>query len=275
MNLNGNDLIKEFQMQKIASEKFHDISTLIVGDSSAGNALDAKYFSELSEQKSSNLSLTGSWGIVGSLGMIQNSLKKNPHIQNIIIIQTPDIWGRSFAKESILELYTFKEMYKYLSLSTIISYFFNPAEIWWHLKYKIFSLKHQSTIDPDNDYVLQKNKKYSNGLLTLNSQESLNAIEISNDKKKELKMVREFCQDKALNCIFLKGPIHATLKKNSQKYLHEVDELLSNQKDLTYIPTTFSYPDKCMGDSLDHVDPRCKKNVTLDYYRAISPYLQR
>lgn len=159
MNLNGNDLIKEFQMQKIASEKFHDVSTLIVGDSSAGNALDAKYFSELSEQKSSNLSLTGSWGIVGSLGMIQNSIKKNPHIQNIIIIQTPDIWGRSFAKESILELYTFQDMYKYLSLSTIISYFFNPAEIWWHLKYKILSLKHQSSIDPQNDYVLQKKKK--------------------------------------------------------------------------------------------------------------------
>lgn len=88
-------------------------------------------------------------------------------------------------------------------------------------------------------------------------------------------MLREFCQDKALNCIFLKGPIHATLKKNSQKYLHEVDELLSNEKDLTYISTTFSYPDNCMGDSLDHVDPQCKKTVTLDYYRAISPYLQR
>ena len=94
---NGNDVLRQYQFAKL--ETFQgDINTIIVGDSSAGNAIDAELFSELSQGKTINTSLTLSFGLVGSLNMSKQALAKHPEIKNIIIIQTLGIWNQSFSR---------------------------------------------------------------------------------------------------------------------------------------------------------------------------------
>lgn len=185
---NGNDTIRQYQLSKIDNNNFRNVSTIIVGDSSAGNAINAQYFSKLSNQKTLNLSLTGSWGIAGSLGIIKSAYNNNKNLKNIIIIQTLDIWPRAFAKESILELYSLSEAYKILGLKSLVAYLFNPKEILWNLTPKTHTL-----IDFKSDYIAQKDRKYSNDLKKINSESSLNQLKVSHAKLKELMLLQKFC----------------------------------------------------------------------------------
>ena len=236
--------------------------------SSAGNAINAQYFSKLSNQKTLNLSLTGSWGIAGSLGIIKNAYNKNQNLKNIIIIQTLDIWPRGFAKESILELYSLSEAYKILGLKSLIAYFFNPKEILWNIDPNTNYL-----IDFENDYIIQKDKKYSNGLKMIDSKSTLNGLKVSHAKLKELILLQEFCTKNRLNCIYANGPIHNTITKNSNEYFEYLNNEIHNIVKIKYINKIFSYGNDYIGDSIDHIDTKHKDEVTKDYFNEIRAYL--
>lgn len=246
-----------------------------MGDSSAGNAIDAEYFTQLSHLESANLSLTGSWGILGSLGVLQHALRSNKNIQNVIIIQTLDIWKREFSKESILELFTLKDSYKNLDFNTIISHNFNPKEIWWHLKKWGLGEERTTTIEYGYDYVSQKSNRYSNHKREMPKSSSYEHLKISEAKKDEYRMLEAFCKTNTLNCIFIHGPIHSTIAKNSPSYIKRVDNFLLSTSEIDYISTIFAYDNSYIGDSPDHVDVKYKREVTLDYYRALESLLSK
>lgn len=271
LTLTNNDLIRKYQLSKI--EKMNkDVYTIIVGDSSAGNAINAKYFSKLSGLKTENLSLTGSWGILGSLGILKKTIKKNKHIKNIIIIQTLDIWHREYPTESFIELFPFNEIQKTKHLPEAFSYYLNQKEIWWNIKY-LFKKTINTKIDFENDYILQKDKKYSNNLKAIKTQ-SLNKLKISEGKIIELKMLQDFCLNNKLNCIFANGPIHQEIKDNSKLFNIYIKNHIKKMFEINFIDKIFSYANYKMGDSNDHVDVKYKDEVTLDYYLELKKYLK-
>ena len=168
LSMTDNDVIRNYQLEKINSSNFSNINTIIIGDSSGGNAIDSKLFSELSGLNTKNICLTGSWGLVGSLGILKKSIEKNENIKNIIIIHTLDIWEREFPKESILELFTLSDILenKYVDNNAIFGFLFNPKEIFWHAKFAkktFFDSEINNLIDYENDYIKQGESKYSNG----------------------------------------------------------------------------------------------------------------
>lgn len=270
-NITDNDLIKKFQFQKISDEKFKKIDTIIVGDSSGGNSIDSKYLSEISNLNVSSLSLTGSWGIVGSLGMIKKALESNPEIKNIIVVQTIDIWSRGFSKQSVLELYSTKEITELLSLKDLISYAFNIKELWWHLRYianKDFAVRKE--IDYNHDYLKQKTKKFSNNRLKVDATKTFNSVAISKQKLEELILLDKFCSKKKLNCIFLNGPIHSSVAKNSKAFFTSLNtKIKDNLYHIKYFSKIFSYENYKMGDTIDHIDVNYKKESTQNYYKLI------
>lgn len=278
-DITDNDVVKNYQLSKINSKKFETVDTIIVGDSSSGNSMNSAYFDKLSGLKSENLSLTGSWGIVGSLGIAQKAYEKNKKIKNIIIIQTLDIWNRSFSKESILELFSFSQIFKNLNKNSIIGYYFNPKEIWWHLKFikkELFDSGLSKQIDLNNDYLLQKKDKYSNGKSIIKEGTTLDNIKISDAKLHELNMLENFCKKNSLNCIFLNGPIHNDIIKNSSKFITYLNSDIKNQFSyMKYYPEVFSYKNYKMGDSHDHMDVKYKNEATLNYYNLIKRDLGR
>lgn len=277
-DITDNDNVKNYQLGKINSKKFETIDTIIVGDSSGGNSLNSNYFNNLTGLKSENLCLTGSWGIVGSLGIAKKAYEKNKNIKNIIIIQTLDIWNRSFSKESILELFPYSEIIKELDHNSILGYFFNPKEIWWHLKFigkSLSSDEKSKQIDFPNDYLLQKENKYSNGKSIIKDGKNFNYVFLSKAKLKELNMLEEFCKKNSLNCIFLNGPIHNDIIKNSSKFINYVNRDIKNQFSyIKYYPKIFAYENYKMGDSPDHMDVKYKNESTLNYYNLIKNSLR-
>ncbi|MBT5539932.1 MAG: hypothetical protein HOK29_13465 [Candidatus Marinimicrobia bacterium] len=267
--ITNNDIIKSYQIEKIKSKKFQEINTIFVGDSSGGNAINNVYFNKLSDLKSENLCLTGSWGLNGSLGIIKKAFEKNKNIKNIIIIQTLDIWEREYSKESILELFTLNEQFQLLDNISIISNLFNLKEIWWHLKYITTKDKLQK-IDLENDYLLQREEKYSNNKLYIKDHENFNKIKISQSKNKELKMLEVYCKDNSLNCIFLNGPIHKNFLTRSIEFKKYINSKIEKQfSHIKYYNDLFIYEQNKIGDSYDHVDIKYKNESTLDYFKLL------
>jgi len=276
-SINDNDVIRKYQLAKIYNKKFTTVSTIIIGDSSGGNAINSNYFSKLIGQKSVSLCLTGSWGLSGSLGMLKKALHENNNIKNVIIIQTLDIWGRPYSKESILELFLSSEIRKYISINALISYYFNPREVLWHVEYFFKWLTGKNTerkIDLENDYILQGEKTYANGLSIMNPASTLNKERISTAKEEELKILQDFCHENSLNCIFSNGPIHNLVYKNSAQFFKYLNSDIRSKFTIKYINKIFIYNNEKMGDSSDHIDIKFKNNVTYDYYLEINKYLK-
>ena len=275
LKLNRNDLLAAYQIKKINNNEFNSINTIFVGDSSLGNSIDKKFFNKISNLKSENLSLSGSYGIAGSLGIIKKAYKKNPNIKNFIIMQTLDIWGRPYSKNAILELYSLKDMNIYLSKGEILSYFINLKEIYWHSKY-FFNFKNIKNlkINENTDYISQNNSKFSNNKQQLKNGAKIDTIKISKGKLKEVNMLENFCKKNNINCIYLNGPIHETYAKNSNSFIDYKKEIISKKFfHIKYFEKIFAYPELKIGDAVDHVDPKYKNESTRDIYEHIKKHL--
>jgi hypothetical protein len=279
-SITNNDVIRIYQLNKINSDDFNDIETIIVGDSSGGNAINKKTFTELSRTKTENLTLTGSWGLLGSNGIIKRVISKNKNIKNIVIIQTFDIWHRKKSNESIIELYSLKDVINETGLASLIGYYTNPKEIWWHIKFfvKKYILNDFSSlekIDLQHDYILQAEAKYSNNQQQIKN-ERIGRIKLSADKRYELSSLEETCKKHSLNCILVNGPIHSEFVNNSKSI---VDMNLSEVKDqikfIKYYDKIFSYPSRKIGDSIDHMDVKFKDESTTDFYNLLKNDLLR
>lgn len=85
--------IVRFQNEKIAGLPAGSIDTVFIGDSSLGNAIDAKLFDRLSNTRSVNLALTGSFAYAGGLVMLKKVAEKQP-IRNVVLFYAIDAIAR-------------------------------------------------------------------------------------------------------------------------------------------------------------------------------------
>ena len=92
LTINANTAIKKYQITKIEKSS-GDIQTILLGDSSGGNSVVANYFEKYSGKRTESFYLTGSYGIIGSYGMLKKVYIKNNQLKNVIIIHTQDIWS--------------------------------------------------------------------------------------------------------------------------------------------------------------------------------------
>ena len=130
--------------------------------------------------------------------------------------------------------------------------------------------KNNHKIDLTHDYLLQNEKKYSNGMKEISKNYNMNKVKVSEDKKKELNMLENFCKENSLNCLFLNGPIHYDIIENSRDFIQYKINVIDNQfLYIKYFPNIISYKNNEMGDSADHIDVKIKNKSTLDYYELI------
>ena len=257
LNLNSlNQLLYNLQIDKIKSEKFE---TIILGDSTGGNAIDASYYSFLSKSNTGNLSLTGGLSEAG-LAILENANKDK--LKNIIIISDLDIWLRNprsgykfFIEE--FENYNnfFYHYYKNLNLldiSRITRMFIE--------KYVL----NKEVISIENDYIKQFESKPENKdyyLLLEN---------IKYEKFNFLRDIFEYCEIKNLNCVHANGPIIKNFCENIsfQPYL----DVIYKQFDLlniNYTKEVFCLENDEYGDSISHVNPSKKKIFTKKYFEIL------
>lgn len=266
-----------YQNKKLATA--HDITTIIVGDSSAGNTMDAAFFEKLSGQKTLSIALGGSNGFERNFNMIRRALQTQP-IKNVVMIYALRLWNRKFDRQAYFEsLGNLPDPYPRPSLfpsklsEEYIRFLINLREA----KHFFSFLKEQPRVrnfDKRIDYMSQNEDAFSNGRKKLTEDDIIPDV-INEERKKLFSITDEFCARNNLRCIYAHGPL---LEEVADNFVTQTDAINSfmqqNAQYIIPIKKIFSYPRKKMGDAIEHVDPLFKKEVTKEYFETIKQFLK-
>lgn len=272
--------IVRYQTGKLLDPSAADVKTIILGDSSTGNAIDAKLFTELSGQKTLNLSLTGRFGFEGGFNLLRFAVARAPTLKNVLFIYTLDIWHRPFDEGAYFETlrYTGSPGGAYSITASdwdgYFDYMMDLKRVGKFLEAIVLGRQADGMVDPAVDYVPQGTRKISNRLIMVPENEKLLA-DISPDKKQGLATLSDFCYRENLNCLYLHSPIHTTIFKNSSETIHDINDVIKNTRGIIAFDTIFNYGNAFMGDSTDHIDPSQKQATTRRYYTLVKDRLDR
>jgi hypothetical protein len=257
-----NDLLLTYQLDRLATSS--PIDTLIVGDSSVGNAISEDMFSKSTGTHALNVALTGSFGIEGSYNMIRQALRLNHPLKYIVIVQSLDIWRRPFAEQGVISTErglpscAFRELCIHPLAMT--KYIFNPKQILWTL---------QASFNPpelpiDDAYRKQNEAQYGNGGIAASDIPALSPI-IDPSKQEAVSLINQLCSTSHFVCVYLHGPLHEGVVAKSKSTIAAIDTLLETETALRVSPSVLELPNEDVGDSLDHASPAYKSKATLWY----------
>jgi hypothetical protein len=252
-----NQLLYNLQINKIKNQKFE---TIIIGDSTAGNAIDANYYSFLSSKKTGNLALTGSLSEAG-LAILEKSSKEK--LKNVIIMSDLDIWMRNpksgydfFIREYNNYDNFFYHYYKNLNLSDIIRISRMYLEK-FIIKKKIISIH--------NDYIKQDIRIKNNIKYNFYSEN------LKVDKFKFIKKIFEYCKKEGIYCTHVNGPIIKRFcnNQNFKSYVNSIYKQFDLIK-INYKKTILCLEDDEYGDDKSHIAPHKKILFTKKYFDILN-----
>lgn len=262
-----NTIVLDYQLSKIDAVAFGAHNTLIMGDSSAGNAIDHELFSSLTGTEAINLALTGAWGVEATLNLAKMANSKSENITSIVFIFTPTTWAIDLKPESVLPFNNFESTFRWASLEEVLVHYLSPT---WTTRVLPEALREKKRfewkITDEHDYLEQLPQRYHDGSLPLSANANFDYLTFSESKKEELKRLNSFCEKLTIRCYLLNGPLHRAVANRSRLFLPSVTEYIaSNTTALEYIQAQNLFPNGYMGDSLSHIDPSAKHNVTKHY----------
>ncbi len=268
---NENTLLLQYQLKKLKKNLHTDVETIIVGDSSAGNAIDASYFSQLSKSQTLNLALTGSYGLIGTYNMMQRALQEHKEIQNVLIMQSFDVWYRplsltSYFKTRVTPLSDMKAIIDNI-YSQYLAYILNIKELNCFVKY--LTKEPHYSIDTAHDFLKIKAATYANTKKKFRESNRLKEG-VDGDKIAILKRIDALCGTKKLHCSYLHGPLHVSLVQKDSTIINSINKILTqSMKNIHFNPMPYAVAQRKLGDSNDHMDIAFKKESTKEIYERM------
>ncbi|MDQ1284095.1 MAG: hypothetical protein QG620_443 [Patescibacteria group bacterium] len=254
-----------YQLDKIKQTK--QISTLFVGDSSLGNAIDSDEFSRLSSQSSINCALTGLYGYEGSYNILKIAHKYHPEIENVVIMQTLDMQTRPLSYAGYMRTTNSANDFMELSIREKI-YFVREFSYYVKSIRLNYSANKEKIIE--NDYIQQAQRKDVPYAYVV---EELNIGAINPEKNKFLARIVKYCRNNNLNLIYINGPIHEEIASRSDSYVDTANKIIS-ETGVQLVSDIVSIKENDLGDSVDHIRPDLKKEYTIRYYELVKKYLK-
>lgn len=273
-----NDLIRHYQLAKL--ERAAPFDTIVVGDSSAGNGLDASLLTRLSGRPTLNLALTGSFGLEGSLNMIRHAVRAS-RPANVVIVHTLDMWARPF---SLLAYYESEQglpaigvehpFLRNKTTADYLQYVVNPREIGRYVRHRLRGPQLQYTLDREHDYLAQRPSTIANGGIAIAPGARL-ARGIHPDKLAVFEIIDRYCELERLNCLYVHGPLYDRVFHASRAVADEINAALASiARHVRVVPDVLTFGKADMGDSIDHVHPAAKAESTRRYYDLLRSYLR-
>jgi hypothetical protein len=251
------EILYNHQIDKIHKTKKY--STIFIGDSSLGNAIDSDYFSEKTSEKSINLALTGVYGYAGSYNILKQAFLKNPNLKNVIIMQTLGMSGRKTSYQgywySINELSDLYELNLYEIIQVLLAS--DPKSQIRKLFESKAKTKTQNYLK--NDYIKQNPEKRP-----LVPDRGFSANNINRDKYRFLKKILSFTQKNGINLYYVHGPNSEERVNLSSQYIEDVNTSLK-AIGINLIEDVIKVPIEDIGDEHDHVSPNTKRKYTEVY----------
>ncbi len=259
--------LTNYQLSKIENTSHVDIA--VVGDSSAGNAIDANLLGETLNKKAISLALTGSFGYGGSYIMAKKAIQKGA--KEILIVHTVDMPTRPTYLDHRAGVFLIRSFSDLLNLTEGIHHVLGlylskdivATAIKQTFKYFFSSVDENENkqIDPSEyDYIKQHGK-----INTKNIDIKINSSLINENKLYYLNKLADYCNKKGIKCSYAHGPIHNSFCKNNTAYLSNINTLIRNTGINLLSSTPYCMKDSEIGDSEDHILPKYKAKST-NYY---------
>jgi len=264
--------LTNYQLSKIENTNHVDIA--VVGDSSAGNAIDANLLGKTLNKKAISLALTGSFGYGGSYIMAKKAIQKGA--KEILIVHTVDMPTRPTYLDHRAGVFLIRSFSDLLNLTEGIHHVLGlylskdivATAIKQTFKYFFSSVDENENkqIDPSEyDYIKQHGK-----INTKNIDIKINSSLINENKLYYLNKLADYCKNQGVKCSYAHGPIHHSFCKNNSDYLSKVNTLISNTGISLLSEKPYCMNNNEVGDSEDHISPEYK-HISTQYYFKMNP----
>lgn len=264
----GFQVLYQHQLRKIADVR--DADTVLLGDSSLGNAVDAAQFSRLTGTRAVSLALTGSYGHAGSYNLLKR-LDGRP-VKNVVVMCTLDTMNRDVSYAGyLLTLAGTKDVLELPAAERVelVAAFYDQILSVRKFKTALRNLlglgRQQFFIE--SDYIRQG--RPVDPSRTAPMQKS----RIIRDKLRFLVRIRDYCAARDINLIYVHGPIYEGVGRASADYTAEVNRLIGGTG-VKLVPDLAFISREEVGDSADHVAPPFKAKFTAHYAELLKPHLR-
>ena len=260
-----NYLILNYQMQKIKNSS--GINSIFLGDSSLGNSINTDLFTELSNQKTLNLSLTKIYGFAGQFNLLKKANRNsNNDIKNVYLMISYDFLDIDLDDKAyfitqnnffdILDARSkTKFIIEYFKFSFKLFFeFFNKNEV----EYEEYLSKNIK-----NDFIIQNERD----IYKYNLSKKINPY--IDSKKFFLKKIEEYSVKHNLNLVILNGPVLDTIYYDNPKAISEFDNFFTNNINYNYYNERVLLKYNDVGNYPMHVKYSMKNTITKKYFDLI------
>ncbi len=252
--------------------------TVFLGDSSLGNGIDARIWSQLSGQTAQNLALTSYFAYSGDLNFLRRILAIG-RPRNVVIMHIADTaLARERSEANVMTedpavISTAERLRLWWRLSMNLrqlSQSFTTIRKWaaWKLGGK-YPFDEDRTVIAD-DYVLQ-GPPYR----LPPDPPPFDPIRIAPDRFVYLDELASLCRAESLNCLFLFGPLADPVCSSSGPFFDAVADRIQQGGLIIASRRPRCMAPEEIGDAENHVRPELRAAFTRDYFTLLSPLLRR
>lgn len=250
------------QLQKIAAAPRVDV--VLVGDSTLGNAIDARAWSRATGLQVLSVPLTGRYGYAGSLNLLRRVLARHdPGI--VIVMQAFDMPTRRVAWDGLL--------------FTAAAWSDLAGAPLWRVVPPLANLDLtvgmiQSLLRPpppvlfDAQGYVPQNRATAMRRRALAEVDLPSADEIRPEKQRYLREIGAACRNAGSRCIYLHGPYPSPQCEASSAYREAADRFVATAGLIPAPGTPVCLPREAVGDAEDHVMPEMKAHYSEVYRQA-------
>jgi hypothetical protein len=266
----------KFQSAKIEGEAT-EASTIFVGDSSLGNALDARLFGDLTGTKAISLALTGTFHYSGIYAQLKQLAGRRNNVRNVFLIFAPDAPGAGMSADGFffvspmpvdvnLSFQTNRVLFKnYLQRMTDgVAALRTIRDLVGNSSYR--------DLPPD---IYEKDYLVSHARIKLED----SGFRLPRDVQQSefIRLIVHLCHKQGWNCAYAHGPIVEyaleLLPDKGARYFSDVQHVFEDMGLPVATRITVVVPKQQRGDTIFHVHPDSRAVFTRHYVDLLSPYL--
>lgn len=269
--------IIRFQNEKIAGLPAGSIDTVFIGDSSLGNAVDAKLFDRLSNTRSVNLALTGSFAYAGGLVLLKKVAEEQP-IRNVVLFYAIDAMARGnnegyfFAGGSPFDVN--------LTLRDRLGLFSRYSKRLLDARAAAAFLPKLGTErDPIPARFYRDDYLVSDSKVRLDS-ELVKDFRMPGEVEREaiafLNAIADLCQQKRWSCVYVHGTMLERLatSEKAQAFVQLANRYIGNAGLNLVNDTALLMADQDRGDTIYHASRERRPDFTRKVFEMLRPLLK-
>lgn len=264
-----------YQIEKL--EKTDELDVVLVGDSSLGNAIDARQWQTALQRNVTSLALTGDFSYGGSFAMIARAIKRHTP-RKVLIFHTLDNATLPVAHSGVFFAAEGWQTLRAVPFLPLLKTAFS-LDVTHHILLQlatdnVSTFKRDYTANRDTiaalDYFPQRERKDAS---IYKSSHALMAANIPPDRGFYLRKISALCKRHKIDCLYVHGPLIDYVCGPSAPYVSHLSALVRRTGVDVATNTPICLAPHQMGDAWDHVALEHRADISEVYLTRLRDWL--